>query len=239
MAETRVSRFELPGQVTWRKTYSEGGHARRIAALRWLARRLGADALLAPYPQGPEAACRTELAMIQRLAALGVRVPRVLEAGQDHLLLSDLGPTLAATCRHEPDADRRRELVALGLEALHDLHHRGGYVSQAFARNLTIDAHGIGFIDLEEDPATMMPLAAAQARDVLFYAHSTARFLADVPGEHARLLARHLGRESEAVRQQVARTTRALAWLAPLASPFGARARAVGEALRSLRDATA
>lgn len=85
----------------------------------------------------------------------------------------------------------------------------------------------------------MMSLPAAQARDVLFYAHSTARFLTDLPGEHARLLAEHLARESEQTRREVSRTARKLAWLAPIARPFGVRARAVGEALRSLCAATA
>jgi hypothetical protein len=239
MAQTQVQRVADPGRIAWRKTYSDGGRRRRIAVLRWVARRLGANALLAPIPLSPELACRTEQAMIRRLATLGARVPQILEIGDRELLLSDLGATLAETCRREPDPARRRDLVSQGLDALHDLHRRGGYLSQAFARNLTIDAQGIGFIDLEEDPATMMSLAAAQARDVLFYAHSTARFLTDLPGEHARLLAAHLGRESDETRREVSRTARKLAWLAPLARPFGARARAVGEALRSLRAATA
>jgi hypothetical protein len=72
---------------------------------------------------------------------------------------------------------------------------------------------------------------------VLFYAHSTARFLADDPGAHAGLLAAHLRRESADVRSEVARTARRLGWLAPIARPFGARSRAVADALASLRDA--
>ena len=102
---------------------------------------------------------------------------------------------------------------------------------------MTVRDGRIGFIDLEEDPATMMSLAAAQARDVLFYAHSTARFLADRPGAHATLLSAHLAQETPAVRAEVSHTARKLAVLAPLARPFGARARAVAEALVSLRQA--
>lgn len=239
MAQTQVQRIaESAGEIAWRKTYSDGGHRRRVAALRWLARRLGANALLAPIPLSPELACRTEQAMIRRLAVLGAHVPRILEVGERELLLSDLGPTLAETCRREPDALRRHALVALGLDALQDLHSRGGYLSQAFARNLTLRDDRIGFIDLEEDPATMMSLAAAQARDVLFYAHSTARFLTDLPGAHAGLLVAHLARESAETRREVCLAAGKLAWLAPLTRPFGERARAVGDALHSLRLAT-
>lgn len=239
MAATFVRRVETGGRVAWRKTYSDGGARRRIALLRWVARRLGANALLAPIPLGPEAACRTEQAMIRRLAALGANVPEILQAGEAELLLSDLGPTLSQTCRDEQHPAAREALVALGLQALQQLHRRGGYLSQAFARNMTLRDGRVGFIDLEEDPLTMMSLPAAQARDVLFYAHSTARFLADRPGAHARLLALHLAGESAAVREEVARTARRLAVLAPVARRFGVRARAVAEALVSLRDAVA
>lgn len=237
MAETAVKRIAAEGRVAWRKTYSDGGPRRRIAALRWIARRLGANALLAPLPLSPELACLTEQAMIRRLATQGARVPEILAIGDRELLLSDIGPTLSDLCRAEPDPNGRASMLALGLQALLDLHRRGGYLSQAFARNLTLQAGQVGFIDLEEDPASAMSLAAAQARDVLFFAHSTARYLAGVPGAHAALLAAHLAQETQEVRDEVARTARALAWLAPLARPFGARARAVAEGLSSLRQA--
>jgi len=237
VAETSVKRIESGGRVSWRKTYSDGGVRRRVALLRWIARRLGANALLAPMPLTPERACLTEQAMIRRLATLGAHVPGILAIGERELLLSDIGPTLSVLCRRERDPEAREDLLARGLDALLDLHRRGGYLSQAFARNITVDGDRIGFIDLEEDPSTMMSLPAAQARDVLFYAHSTARFLEDAPGVHARLLAAHLARERPEVRAEVARSARALAWLAPLARPFGTRARAVAEGLSSLRRA--
>lgn len=239
MAATRVRRESWQGQVAWRKTYADGGHRRRIAALRWVARRLGANALLAPMPLSPELACRTEQAMINRLAALGANVPPLLAVSDRELLLGDLGPTLAMVCRAEPDAGKRRDLVQLGLDALAELHARGGYLSQAFARNLTVRDGRIGFIDLEEDPGTMMSLPAAQARDVLFYAHSTARFLSGQVGEHVRLLQAHLARETPEVRDEVARVASRLCWLSPLACLFGRRSRDVAQALTSLARATA
>lgn len=238
MAATRVQRESWQGQVAWRKTFADGGHRRRVAALRWVARHLGANALLAPIPLSPELACRTEQAMINRLAALGANVPPLLAVGDRELLLGDLGPTLALACRTEPDAGKRYLMVQLGLDALAGLHASGGYLSQAFARNITLLDGRIGFIDLEQDPCTIMSLPAAQARDLLFYAHSTARFLCDLPGEHARLLHVHLARETPEMRREVARTASALSWLAPLALLFGRRSRDVAESLASLARAT-
>lgn len=239
MADTRVRREQAAGRIAWRKTYSDGGRRKRMAVLRWLARRLGANALLAPIPLSPEAACRTEQRMIRRLAALGARVPQILEAGERHLLLSDLGPTLSALCRAESDPGERERLLRQGLGAILRLHAKGGYLSQAFARNLTMEGNDVGFIDLEEDPAEVMPLAAAQARDLLFYAHSTARFLADRPGAHARMMAEALAGASEAVRTEVTLVARRLRWLAPVSRLLGGRAGEVALALDSLHRASA
>jgi tRNA A-37 threonylcarbamoyl transferase component Bud32 len=175
--------------------------------------------------------------MIQRLAELGVRVPTVLQRGQTQLLLSDLGPTLGLICKREPDRERRAELLKRGFEALLDLHARGAYVSQAVARNLTLDEHGVGFIDLEEDPLQMMPLAAAQARDALLWVQSSARFLADAPEQYACLLKEYLAAERDEVRAEILKTARRLRWLALPASLVGARGRAFSQALRHLADA--
>ncbi|HLS84049.1 MAG TPA: hypothetical protein VK016_05230 [Arenimonas sp.] len=239
MAGARVERERAGDRIAWRKHYGERGRRWRIAALRWLARRLGTRSLLAPAPQDGEAACRTEQAMIRRLAALGARVPEVLEAQPRQLLLSDLGPTLASLCRAETDPGRRERMLAAGLDAILRLHAAGGHLSQAFARNITLGEDGIGFIDLEEDPGTTMPLAAAQARDLLFYAHSTARFLSSRPGLHAGLMAEGLARSAPEVRAEVALVVRRLRWLAPVSRLFGRRAGEFAVALDSLHQASA
>lgn len=234
MGQPRVQRIEFAGQPAWRKRYQATANRVRLALLRCLARWLGANALIAPLPRSARAACATERRMLSRLRQLGAPVPEVLEAGETELVLSDLGSTLAERCRAEPGVDRRAELVRRGFAALGELHRRGGYLSQAFARNMVCDNRRIGFIDFEEDPLEVMSLAAAQARDVLLYVHSTARFLADAEAHFGALLERHLATESADVRIEVARAVSRLAWLAPIAGWFGRRSRDVGLALRVL-----
>jgi tRNA A-37 threonylcarbamoyl transferase component Bud32 len=233
MDEPRTERIDFQGRAAWRKRYGAPERRARVAALRWVARRLGANPLIAPLPLEAEQACR-EREMIARLDRLGVRVPEVLAAESTELVLSDLGPTLAIRCKCEPDPDRRAALVRSGFEALRELHARGGYLSQAFARNMAITPEGIGFIDLEEDPGTMMSLPAAQARDVLLYVHSTARFLADRPGRYVELLRAQVAAESPEVRAEISRVARRFRWLAPLAVLGGGRGRALAQALRTL-----
>ncbi|KFN50426.1 hypothetical protein P873_07120 [Arenimonas composti TR7-09 = DSM 18010] len=218
----------------WRKAYRDGGRRFRLAALRLFARALGLAPLIPPPPASPEAACRNEQRMIRRLATRGVTVPEVLDAGPRHLVLSDLGETLAAACRREPCPLRRRELIARGLAAIAELHARGVWVSQAFARNMVVAGDRIGFIDFEEDPATVMPRRAAKARDILFFVQSTARFLEDQPQALAALLHDELVRESPAVREEVRRVVRRLWWVPPIARHFGRRSRAVADALMVL-----
>lgn len=234
MAQARVQRIEYAGQAAWRKRYGATARRVRLALLRCLARWLGANALIAPLPRSARAACATERRMLSRLRQLGASVPEVLGASDTELILSDLGPTLAERCRAEATSERRAELVRRGFEALAELHRRNGYLSQAFARNMVCDSGRIGFIDFEDDPLEVMSLPAAQARDVLLYVHSTARFLADAEACFGALLERHLATESAAVRLEIARAVSRLAWLAPVAGWCGRRARDVGLALRVL-----
>jgi hypothetical protein len=233
-AEPRIERIEVDGAPAWRKSYGNPQRRARMALLRWLARRLGLNALIAPVPLAATAACATEAGMIERLAGLGLRVPAILERGPTHLVLSDLGPTLALACKREPDPERRAALLRAGFEALLDLHRRGGYASQAVARNLTLSGEGVGFIDLEEDPALMMSLAAAQARDALLFVQSSARFLLDHPARYSQLLRDYLAQESPAVRAEIGKTARRLHWLAWTAALGGARGRAFAMALSQL-----
>lgn len=234
MAEARVTREIHEGEVRWRKRFGPTERAFARSLLRRFALRQGLPALVAPAAQAAAQACATEAAMIRKLHALGMRVPAILERGDTELLLSDLGPTLAATCRATSDDGTREYLLKQGFAALSELHRRGGYASQAFARNLTWRDGEIGFIDLEEDPLLVMPLASAQARDLLLYVQSTARFLAHDSRRYAVLLREALVAEPDEARREAARTARALGWLAALSRPFGPRARAVSAGLEQL-----
>ncbi len=238
MAELRIERAERAGQVVWIKHYNNTSRRLSIALLRWLARRLGANSLLAPKPLSGEAACASELAMLRRLAALGVPVPQVLEVRARELVLSDLGPILTRQLR-QPSLVVREAALSAAFDALRDLHRRGGYASQAVARNLTWREGVVGFIDFEEDPAQMMSLAAAQARDWLLFVYSTARFFDDAPERFRALLEPVLQAEPASVRVELFATARALRWLPPLARPFGRRARGVAQGVQALVRAAA
>lgn len=231
MAGNRVEQVDCAGVPAWRKRYAGTERRWRRALARGLARWLGLPALQPAPAQAAEQACATEAAMIARLHALGACVPSILRRGERELWLSDLGPTLAGQCKNTADRGQRAALLARAAEALLDLHRRGGYASQAAARNLTLCADRIGFIDLEEDPGASMPLHSAQARDWLLFVQTTARFLVDEPQRYAELLRRQLAADSPEVLAEVRRSAQRLRLLALPARVMGERARSIALAI--------
>ncbi|MEZ5463902.1 MAG: hypothetical protein R3F22_01485 [Lysobacteraceae bacterium] len=226
----------IDGQFVWRKRYA--GEQRRL--FKWLLRGLcavlGIPALRPVRSQTAVERCRTERLQIERLAALGVPVPQLVGSSDSENCLSDLGASLTQACREAGDAPAREALIRAGLDALLDLHRRGGNLSQAFARNMTWQDGRVGFIDLEEDPLTVMTLHEAQARDVLFYVSSSARFMPEAPGRYGELLLAHLSHETAPVRDEVLRTASRLRWVSALARLGGERAHALAMALERLRE---
>jgi tRNA A-37 threonylcarbamoyl transferase component Bud32 len=230
MASTGTERITFDGRPAWRKSYGPPRRLLRMLLLRWVARALRLTPLLPPpAPLTGSSACATERAAIEHLHAIGVCAPDVLAASETELVLSDLGQTLSARCKAESDPARREDWIRRGFEAIGDLHRRDGHVSQAFARNLVCSGDAIGFIDLEENPLEAMPLPAAQARDLLLYVSSTARFIEH--DRYAALLHDHMAGEAPAVRAEIVRVARRLRWLAPLARLGASRGRALAAAL--------
>jgi hypothetical protein len=119
---------------------------------------------------------------LRELAQRGIRVPALARAEAQTLWLSDLGPTLADRLSQATQAVERQALVTGVVAALAECHARGGYLGQAFARNITVtDAGVVGFLDVEEDPCAAMDLPHAQARDWLHLALDLARHLKTSP----------------------------------------------------------
>jgi hypothetical protein len=156
-----------------------------------------------------------EVERLRALAQAGVAVPRVLHVSADCFVMSHAhGPDLASMLPRE--AIVMRERWNLGLDFLRDVHGRGQYLSQAFARNMILSPDGIVAVDFEDDPLQVMALPAAQARDWLAYLHSTLWMLPqDQPWLLGDLVA-ILSEEEVAVRRALQQTARRWAWLRAL-----------------------
>lgn len=188
---------------------------------RWRYRLLGVVAgclklqILTPVPNwGGAVGIATEARRLQQLRAAGIAVPVLLAQQSDALMMSNIGQH---NLLREWQNQRHAPAVLLqrwqsGLDAIATVHRQGQYLSQAFARNLMYDGHCIGFIDFEDDPGSVMPLALCQARDWLCYLHSGARLMqqAGILTAACRGWQQTLGAADVAVARHVNRAVRCL-----------------------------
>ncbi|MFK3649992.1 phosphotransferase [Lysobacter enzymogenes] len=232
-----VTRLNLQGRTAWLKSYGGGSRRLRLRALDLTARRLGVPSLRPPPHRVGAAARQTEQRRLRELAAVDVRVPRILGEGDTYLLLSDIGETLSARLRRSSPQQAYR-LVTQAAHTLAQVHARGGYIGQPLARNLTVDAHGrIGFIDFEEDPAEVMSVQQAQIRDWLIFAAGASRYFRDPDQELSAIIAESLRGGAEEVRRGVGDAADRLGFVQSLSRWLGRRARGLGGAVQALRRA--
>jgi hypothetical protein len=202
------------GEPAWLKLSVPRPPAWRYQLQAALAQALQLSALQPVRPQGGAAGIANEAARLTALAAAGVHVPRLIARADHWLLMSDLGTTtLESLIRNAPE-DARLTHWQRGADYIAHVHRAGQYLSQPFARNLVwSETHGVGAIDFEDDPAGVMSLAQAQARDWLPYFFSTAIYFPGHLPRLARTIAAVLGEEPPAVRDVVHTLLRRTAWV--------------------------
>ena len=176
--KANIACYELSdGLVVWIRKAGARNPAWRYALLGMITRplRLG---VLKPVPNlGGEKAISVEEKRLRELKAAGISVPEVLAHQADALMLSHLdGKQLDTQIEQEA---RGKHLTAwnAGLNAIGEVHRKGQFLSQAFARNIMISGKDVSFLDFEDDPSEVLTLAECQSRDWLCYLHSTSLML--------------------------------------------------------------
>ena len=210
--DKRVEVLELPeGRVLvkgQRATRSLWPH-RALNALAWLA---GVPYLKAVPVHGGAQSQAIEVERLRILRAVGIPVPEVHHVADDYFVMAYLGSKdLAVTLREQ--GSRALDLWCAAMEQLLQVHARGQYLSQCFARNIIVSQSVAGFIDFEDDPLEVMTLHKAQGRDWLVYLQSTLWNLAAAPCVLDAALKSVLERESVPVRAVLRHAARRMAWL--------------------------
>lgn len=202
------------GRPAWLKLSVPEPPAWRYQLQGAVARLLRLSALQPVRPLGGAAGVRNEAARLDALAAAGVHVPQVLARAEHWLLMSELGHTTLESLIRTADGDARLARWREGAAYIRSVHAAGQYLSQPFARNLVWSHEGgLGAIDFEDDPLSVMPLADAQMRDWMPYFFSTAvYFSADLPQLCAEIHGT-LAHEGAAVREGVTTLLRRTAWV--------------------------
>lgn len=142
----------------------------------WLAQRLLyrlTDNLLVVPPSRPIGDnVEFEAGVLRRLAGQGVPVPDVLHVEADYFVMSDVGRTLEAVLRDEPEAAARH--IAKAVRELRRLHDKGFAHGASQIKNLTVKDGEIHFIDFEENIPDAY-LKKFQMRDLFLFLMSLER----------------------------------------------------------------
>jgi hypothetical protein len=125
------------------------------------------------------AGLRAEARRLMALRAKSWPVPDVVDACDRWLVLTDNGETLASSLPRTRSTEERHKLLAAALAFLQELHSRGAWHGAAQVRNICVRPNGFSLIDFEDDIEPVMPIAARQARDLLQFLMSGARYVQD------------------------------------------------------------
>jgi tRNA A-37 threonylcarbamoyl transferase component Bud32 len=170
----RVRRIAIDGAAAWVKDFDVPSPPkwRGLQSALFLVTRAE---LLRPVtsPSGG-AAARNEIEAMSRFREVGAFVPELISARGARIVISDIGATLRDIERIGGESAIGGLAIAAAAE-LARVHAAGLVHGRPILRNLTWDGRRIGFIDFEEQPLSVMPRDAAQARDVLLFLISLGR----------------------------------------------------------------
>lgn len=208
----RVEVFDLPeGRLLVKgQRAPRGPWAHRW--LNFLARAAGVSYLKAVPVHGGPRSQAIEVMRLQVLGAAGLPVPRVHHVAPTYFVMDYLGSSDLARLLREQGMGAF-DVWQAGLRVLLQVHQRGQYLSQCFARNVIVSDRFEGFIDFEDDPLEEMTLHEAQARDWLVYLQSTLHNLAPPPEQLDAALRSVWAGEAPEVRHLLRHAAGRLGWL--------------------------
>lgn len=176
----RTVRLALEGRDVWIKRPRRGPGYMLWGVQAGTAALLQIPPLRPPHVSRGARGLQAEARRLETLRQRGWPVPHVVGVTDRWLALEDNGLSLGPIVRKTPVNDRI-ELIRRTLTFLQSLHTQGGWHGAAQLRNFTQRGSSLGLIDFEDDLEPAMPLAVRQARDLLLFLTSAARF---AEGDH-------------------------------------------------------
>lgn len=219
-APNRVFSASYGGQRLWIKTVARPRLRSSVLMQQVIAVCSGLPMLQPAHNPGGAAGLAAEAAAMRELRAAGFPVPPVVGCTDDWLVLGDAGDALETqlnALRHsDPDACWRQIMAAGAL--LSRLHAAGLWHGGAQIRNFSWQDGAPGLLDFEDHDLPGMTLAERQARDLLLFLYSLARYdTAAGPPRLPVLAATMLGSARTEVHDALRKLRRRMAWLLALA----------------------
>lgn len=194
--------------------------------MRWLVKRVTGQPL--PLRTLALSAAATsmdfEANRLQRLAAEGIRVPRLVFLGDGFFVLEHCGDVVATLLERWQADEWRPQLLALARE-LGAFHRAGQWHGGAQIKNLTLQDGVSTRIDFEENFGEFLPLPVTQATDLALFLNSISLAGPIDEAESRRLLPQLLGayrtaNPDPAIGAVIDRSLPLLATLTRVARPF-------------------
>lgn len=169
--DERVQSVSLSCGTVWIKRHGAKGRRLIVAVQSWAARLLRAPFMRpSPLADGQGMADR-DLRRMALFTEAAVPTASIVYASGSAIVLSDIAPTvekqLSGLRKSDPEAHDR--LLVFCCAELGRLHAAGLCHGRPFPRDMFVKQDRLGFIDFEEEPEAVMPLAMAQARDLWLF----------------------------------------------------------------------
>lgn len=178
-ATERVFQIDYNGQTLWIKRIKGSKKKFRHNAQKLASALIPFPILKLTVSKGGETAARDEAARLRRFGENGIPCPHLLYADDTHLITTDAGIPLEHHLKTLSDKDRD-DFILQAAESLATLHAKGLCHGRPYLKDFVLDNNKtIGFIDLEENPLTVMSLAEAQARDLWVFIGGITPFYPD------------------------------------------------------------
>ena len=209
-----IVKIDMGNDSIWLKKASKPHSRFRYTVLGALSTALDLE-VLSPIPNpGGTASLYNEVVKINHLHKLGFKVPKIIEIGNNFLLLEDIGKDLCFVLSAEQHRDLRHHITENVFLELLRLHRNGLCLSQAFGRNIIISNNmNVGFIDFEDVPEAHLTKTKTQARDVLLLLFSICHYFRKSDEVFHEIVARFIGDSSTSVRAEIHHTIERLAWI--------------------------
>jgi hypothetical protein len=170
----RAFKIEWQDGVYWLKQATATPKKQKIwhRAQGIVAAILGMPILRPTSCAGNAADLKAEQSHMEEWRRLDLPVPRIILSGDGWFVTKDAGIYLTKVLHAFPPKEQTA-ILNRALDILLRAHKAGVCHGRPMTKDIMIDTEGrLTFLDFEEDPAEVMPLSAAQGRDLLVFLSS-------------------------------------------------------------------
>lgn len=166
--DQRVSSAVIDGNTVWIKRMGAEGRPLLKRLHAWISPLIPWVMLRSSEPLGPEGMAGREARKTSAFAKADFPAVRVLFQQGSNLVLSSASAIVQEELNRlkNIDAQAHEDLLVACAAALGKAHQAGLCHGRPHPRDMILEEERIGFLDFEEAPEDVMPLADAQARDL-------------------------------------------------------------------------